>query len=164
MQLTDTVLVGEDKATCLTVGVKSAKDTLFFLNQEDGDAEAQSSKAPKKPPTTKLTNGSSPAKNKVVGGKMLRNKTRSAAQEELVQTTATKIAEHQKELHSRLQAEGLARYSEGGGGTASKEGKSWKRFQSYKGEAGLPREAESLRVRLTQLWIVAVNYAKYFNF
>ena len=158
------MLVGEDKATCLTIGVKSAKDTLFFLNQEDGGAEAQSSKTPKKPPTTKIANGSSPTKNKIVGGKMLRNKTRSSAQEELVQTTAAKIAEHQKELHSRLQAEGIAKYSEGGGGTASKEGKSWKRFQSYKGEAGLPREAESLRVRLTPLWIIAVDDAEHLDF
>ena len=149
--MVDTVLVGDERATCLTVGVKSAKDTLFFLNQE-ADGEAESSKTAKKPPTTKIgVNGyASPAKNKVVGGKMLRNKTRSAAQEEVVQTTAAKIAEHQKELHSRLQADGLAKYSEGGGGVTNKEGKGWKRFQSYKGEAGLPREAESLRVCLVQ--------------
>ena len=32
------------------------------------------------------------------------------------------------------------------GGLAGKEGKTWKRFQSYKGEAGLPREVEDMRV------------------
>lgn len=119
---------------------------MFFLNQDEG--EGQSSKAPKKLPTAKaVANGNaSPAKNKMAGGKVLRNKTRSAAQEELVQSMAAKIAEHQRELHGRLHQEGLARFSEGGGGTGGKEGKGWKRFQSYKGEAALPREVENLRV------------------
>ncbi|KAI9064261.1 FACT complex subunit SPT16 [Trametes sanguinea] len=147
LQLVDTVLVGADKATCLTTGVKSIKDTLFFLNQDEG--EGQSSKAPaKKIPAAKNgANGNpTPVKNKTAGGKVLRNKTRSAAQEELVQSMAAKIAEHQRELHARLHQEGLARFSEGGGGIGGKEGKGWKRFQSYKGEAGLPREVENLRI------------------
>lgn len=145
LHLVDTVQVTAEKAVCLTSGIKSVKDTMFFLNPEAGPE----SKPSKKPPTTKLAaNGNaSPAKNKTAGGKVLRNKTRSAAHEELVQSTAAKIGEHQKELHQRLQAEGLARFSEGGGGLAGKEGKTWKRFQSYKGEIGLPREVENLRVR-----------------
>ena len=110
----DTVQVTADKATSLTTGVKSVKDTMFFLNPE---AEADSKPA-KKAPTNKLpTKGNpSPAKNKMAGGKVLRNKTRSAAQEELVQTSAPKIAEHRRELHQQLQNDGLARFSEGGGG------------------------------------------------
>lgn len=84
----------------------------------------------------------------MAGGKVLRNKTRGAAQEEAIQTAAAKIAEHQRELHQRLQDEGLAKHSEGAGGYGRNEGKGWKRFQSYKGEAALPKEAENLRVRL----------------
>lgn len=119
---------------------------MFFLNQDEG--EGQSSKAPKKPPVAKagVNGNASPAKNKMAGGKVLRNKTRSAAHEELAQSMAAKIAEHQRELHAKLHQEGLARFSEGGGGTGGKEGKGWKRFQSYKGEAALPREVENLRV------------------
>ncbi|KAI0747959.1 FACT complex subunit SPT16 [Daedaleopsis nitida] len=146
LQLIDTVLVGSDKATCLTSGVKSTKETMFFLNQDEGEP---SSKAPaKKPPAAKsgINGNASPTKNKTAGGKVLRNKTRSAAQEELVQSMAAKIADHQRELHTRLHDEGLARFSEGGGGTGGKEGKGWRRFQSYKGEAALPREVESLRI------------------
>ena len=152
LHLVDTVQVTSDKAICLTNGVKSVKDTMFFLNPE-ADAE---SKPAKKAPVAKLAaNGNpSPAKNKTAGGKVLRNKTRSAAQEELVQSTAAKITEHQRELHQRLQAEGLARFSEGGGGLAGKEGKTWKRFQSYKGEAGLPREVENMRVSAYRLWVL----------
>lgn len=67
----------------------------------------------------------------------------------MLQTTVAKITEHQRELHQHLQAGGLERYSEGGGGLAGKEGKTWKRFQSYKGEAGLPKEVESMRVGIT---------------
>ena len=129
------------------------KDTMFFLNQE----EAESSKAPaKKAPSAKTgANGNaSPTKNKVAGSKVLRSKTRSAAQEEVIETMNSKIAEHQKELHAKLHAEGLARFSESGGGTGGKEGKGWKRFQSYKGEAALPREVESLRVRYDRRSIV----------
>ena len=141
---------GSEPAVCLTTGVKLTKETLFFLSSEE---EVKTSKPSKKPPTAKSgQNGNqSPAKNKTAGGKVLRNKTRSAAQEELVQTTAARIADHQRDLHARLVTEGLAKYSEGAGGSGGKEGKGWKRFQSYKGEAALPREAESLRVRLISL-------------
>lgn len=146
LQLVDTVQVSSEKAICLTSGVKSIKDTMFFLSQED---DANTKAAPsKKPPTTKPNGNASPAKNKMAGGKVLRNKTRGAAQEEAIQTATAKIAEHQRELHQRLQEEGLAKHSEGAGGYGRNEGKGWKRFQSYKGEAALPKEAESLRVRL----------------
>ena len=134
--------VGQDKGICITEGVKSTKDTLFYLTREDSEEE----KVPKKPPTRQNGNVS-PVKNKTAGGKVLRNKTRSAAQEEAMQSTNAKIAEHQKELHQQLQEQGLARYSEEGDGANGKEGKSWKKFQSYKGEAALPKEVEGLRVR-----------------
>ena len=138
----------------MTSGVKSVKDTMFFLNPE---VETESKPAKKAPAAKVATNGNaSPVKNKTAGGKVLRNKTRSAAQEELIQSTAAKIAEHQKELHQSLQASGLARFSEGGGGLAGKEGKTWKRFQSYKGEAGLPREVENMRVSVVHLVTVSV--------
>lgn len=145
LQLNDTVRVGQDKAVCITEGVKSAKDTLFFVSDEEEEKPA------KKQPAKPVTNGS-PMKNKTAGGKVLRNKTRSAAQQEVLQTGAAKIQEHQRELHEQLQTNGLAKYSEEGDGTAGKEGKSWKKFQSYKGEAALPKEAESLRVNLLRFF------------
>jgi nucleosome binding factor SPN SPT16 subunit len=130
----------------LTEGAKSTKDTLFFLNPENEiDVEEDKPKVSKKAPVKPLVNGS-PIKNKTVAGKVLRNKTRSAAQEEVLMTAAAKIKEHQQQLHEGLQTAGLAKYSEGGSGGGEKEGKTWKRFQSYKGESALPREVESLRV------------------
>ena len=56
------------------------------------------------------------------------------------------LAAHQHELHAQRQRDGLAKYTEEGAGGAGKEGKAWKRFQSYKGEAGLPKEVEKSRV------------------
>ena len=147
--MVDTVQVNGEKAACLTSGVKSIKDTMFFLNQEMDKED----KPAKKAPTTKVAANGSPVKNKTAGGKVLRSKTRSAAQEELIQSTVHKIADHQHELHAKLQRDGLEKYSESGGGAAGKEGKAWKRFQSYKGEAALPREIEHLRVNIACLSI-----------
>ncbi|KAI0282167.1 FACT complex subunit SPT16 [Russula aff. rugulosa BPL654] len=140
LQINDSVKIGQDKGICITEGVKSAKDTLFYLTRDDSEEE----KVRQKPPT-KTNGNASPMKNKTAGGKVLRNKTRGAKQDE-AQSTSAKIAEHQKELHDQLQEQGLARYSEEGDGANGKEGKSWKKFQSYKGEAGLPKEVETLRI------------------
>jgi nucleosome binding factor SPN SPT16 subunit len=61
-------------------------------------------------------------------------------------TATAKLAEHQRELREKLQADGLQKYSEDGGGAGGKEGKGWKKFQSYKGEGALPPEVDKLRV------------------
>ena len=126
-------------ATCLTDGLKKPKHVMFF--SDDGSEEEDA-----KAPTRKSANGNpSPLKNKTAGGKVLRNKTRNAGQEEAAQSTA-KIAEHQRDLHAQLHKNGLAKYSESGSGAGGKEGQGWKKFQSYKGELGLPKEVENLRV------------------
>ncbi|KAG6331187.1 hypothetical protein ID866_7902 [Astraeus odoratus] len=144
LHLIDTVRVGPDKATFLTDGAKSATDTLFYLNTAE-DQDVQPSRSAKHPPVKPLANGT-PVKHKTAGGKVLRNKTRSAAQEEVLQTTAARIKDHQAELHAALQHAGLEKYSEDGVKHGEKEGKGWKRFQSYKGEGALPKESESLRI------------------
>lgn len=136
----DTVKVEADKSTLLTDGIKSVKDTQFFL---DSESDVQEVKKTKKPPVAPLKNGS-PLKAKVIGGKTLRNQGRR--QDEVQQTALAKLMEHQRELHDRLQNDGLAKFSEDGAGTSSKEGKGWKKFQSYKGEGALPPDVEKLRV------------------
>jgi len=140
LHLVDTVRIDANKSYCLTEGVKHSKETLFFLDSGSDNEEANS----KKPPVKPKVNGS-PAKAKTIGGKVLRNP-RRAAQDEVHQTATARLMEHQRELHEKLQQDGIARFSEGGGGIAGKEGKSWKKFQSYKGEGALPDEAERLRV------------------
>ena len=80
----------------------------------------------------------------------------SAAQEWEIQTNMAKVKEHQTKLHAQLQAEGLAKQYEDGDGTSGKEGKRWKWFQRYKGDAGLPKEAASMKV-YKSYWIVVMT-------
>jgi len=143
LNLVDTIKVEAGKSTLLTEGIKSPRETLFFLTPES--EEEKEKKSGRKPPTAPTRNGS-PAKVKTVGGKVLRNQTRRAVQDEVHQTALAKLIEHQRELHENLQTQGLAKYSEDGGGSSGKEGKGWKKFQSYKGEGALPSEVERLRV------------------
>lgn len=60
----------------------------------------------------------------------------------------SRITNHQKELHLQRQEEGIARFAGEDDRTGREDGKIFKRFQSYKGEAALPKEVESLRVRI----------------
>lgn len=144
MHLVDTIKIESNKSILLTEGTRSSKDTLFFLTPESDEEKPK--KNERHPPALPRSN-SSPQKLKTVAGKVLRNQTRRAAQDEVHMTVAAKLVEHQRELHEKLQTEGLQRYSEDGGGTGGKEGKGWKKFQSYKGEAALPTEVDRLRVR-----------------
>lgn len=107
-------------------------------------------------PTAPTANGS-PLKQKTIAGKVLRNQTRRAVQDEVHQTAAAKLIEHQRELHENLQAQGLAKFSENGVGSSGKEGKGWKKFQSYKGDGALPTEVDRLRVGLIFILFFSCN-------
>jgi nucleosome binding factor SPN SPT16 subunit len=145
LQLADTVKITPEKGVCLTEGPKQSKDVLFFLNAEEDVNPKSNGTSSKKPPVAPK---GSPLKNKVVGNKVLRGKTRSAAQQEAQNSASLKLIEHQRELHAIRQRDGLAKYAEEGTGGGGKEEKTWKRFQSYKGETGLPPDTESLRLNV----------------
>lgn len=111
-------------------------------SKSNGDSKSSKSKA----------NGASPKKSDVkgvqAGSKVLRAKTRQQFMDPEASTTlVARIAEHQKELHLQRQDEGIARFAGEDDRTGREDGKIFKRFQSYKGEAALPKEVESLRVR-----------------
>lgn len=89
-----------------------------------------------------------------MGGKVLRNQSRRAVQDEVHTTAVSRLLEHQRALHENLQTDGLQRYSEDGIGHGGKEGKGWKKFQSYKGEGALPAEVDRLRVGFSSLYVV----------
>jgi nucleosome binding factor SPN SPT16 subunit len=139
------VKITPERAVCLTEGFKLSKDVMFFLNADNDPVSHLKNGGPGKKGSKPQSKGS-PAKHKVVGNKVLRSKARSSAQEEAINSAVTKLAEHQRDLHENRQREGLAKYSEEGRGGIGKEGKSWKRFQSYKSESVLPPEVHSLRV------------------
>ncbi|KAG6379251.1 FACT complex subunit SPT16 [Boletus reticuloceps] len=123
LHLVDTVRVGPDRAAFLTDGVKSSKETLFFLNTAEEDEKP--SKVAKAPPAK-------PIVNVLLKRKCCRRRPPESRNIKQTCIQACKPA-------------GLAKYSEEGGGLGEKEGKGWKRFQSYKGEGALPKEAETLR-------------------
>ncbi|KAJ7798914.1 FACT complex subunit-domain-containing protein [Mycena olivaceomarginata] len=118
LQLVDTIKIKSDKSVLLTDGACSVKDTEKQLKKK------------KQPPSRRAP-----------------TRTTRHTQDEVHQTAATKLAEHQRELHDALQAAGLERYSEEGGGQGRQGGQGWKKFQSYRGEGGLPGEVEKLRVQ-----------------
>ncbi|KAJ7168138.1 FACT complex subunit SPT16 [Mycena crocata] len=153
LQLVDTIKVESGKSILLTDGTRSIEDTMFFLTPENAEEKPR-----KKPPVIPRKNGSPP--KKTVAGKVLRNQTRRT-QDEVHQTAAARLAEHQRELHDKLQTQGLEKFSEEGEGKEGKEGKGWKKFQSYKGEGGLPGgDVEKLRIhvdRKAQTVILPIN-------
>ncbi|KAG6909830.1 hypothetical protein DXG01_015103 [Tephrocybe rancida] len=141
LHLVDTIRVGADKSVLITEGTRSTKDTLFFLTPESEEEKPQKER---KAPTTSRSNGS--PQKKTAGTKVLRNQTRRAVQDEVHVTAAARLAEHQRELHEKIHTDGIQRYVEDGGGSGGKEGKGWKKFQSYKGEGALPNEVDRLRI------------------
>lgn len=148
LTLIDTVKVGANSAVCLTEGSKDPSDFIFRFEASDSGKPETSKSTKAKPPKPAPSEPRVPKTNGVVvGSKVLRGKTRQQFLDpDASKTVSAKIAEHQKELHLQRQEEGIARYADEDGGTGEDRGKSWKRFTAYKGEAGLPRETESLRV------------------
>ena len=144
MNLVDTIKIEVGKASLLTEGTKSPQEAFFFLTD---DSDSDKPKKNGKKPTVPTANGS-PLKQKTIAGKILRNQSRRAVQDEVHQTAAARLIEHQRELHENLQTQGLAKFSENGVGSSGKEGKGWKKFQSYKGDGALPTEIDRLRVGL----------------
>lgn len=123
---------------------------FFFQDDEPPTAKDQPKSKPKSSAnksSAKVPSASMELNSKVAGSKVLRAKTRQQFLDpDAALSTPAKIGEHQKELHAQRQEDGIARFAGEGGGESEERGKSWKRFVSYKGEVGLPREAESLRV------------------
>jgi FACT complex subunit SPT16 len=154
--LTDTIKITPNSAVCLTEGSKNPAEFIFRFEDDPKDKEkaASSSKTNGKDKSNAKSDPDSakakPLASKVVGSKVLRAKTRQQLLDpEASKTVSAKIAQHQKELHAQRQEEGIARFAGEDAGGADDRGKAWKRFISYKGEAGIPKEAESLRVSVT---------------
>jgi len=146
LSLIDTVKITAEKSVCLTEGLKLPKEFLFFFDEEP-KGKATTPAKPKKTALPSVKNGKASPANKVVGNKVLRGKTRGSAVDNL-QEEQVKLAAHQKILHQQRQQEGLARWAGEDGDLTGKEGKTWKKFQSYKGEAALPPEVQNLKIHV----------------
>ncbi|KAG8690718.1 FACT complex subunit spt16 [Ceratobasidium sp. 423] len=148
--VSDTVKVGQEKAVCLTEGTKATDEVMFFFQDEAASKSKSKSDSPSKSKSKPASAKKVASPNgKMVGSKVLRNKTRQqSADQDASASTLARIAAHQKELHAQRQADGMDRFADEEGGTGGKERKTWKRFQSYKGDAALPKEVDSMRIHV----------------
>ncbi|KAG8680215.1 FACT complex subunit spt16, partial [Ceratobasidium sp. 395] len=147
--VSDTVKIGQEKAVCLTEGTKATDEVMFFFQDDDAKGKGKSdspSKSKSKPASAKKN--ASP-NGKMVGSKVLRTKTRQQfLDNDTSASTLARITAHQRELHAQRLADGLERFADDEGGDGGKERKTWKRFQSYKFDAGLPKEVDSMRIHV----------------
>ncbi|EIE81524.1 hypothetical protein RO3G_06229 [Rhizopus delemar RA 99-880] len=142
LMLIDTVRVTNDAPIVLTADCskKLNKVSYFFDEAEDRekDSEEKSQSTVSKPVATTKREGP------VTKSAILRSKFRSEDQED--ESKEQKRKEHQKQLFAHKLAEGLAKYSEASGNDNDEEKRVFRRFESYRSEAKLPREAKSLKI------------------
>ncbi|KAJ2722612.1 FACT complex subunit spt16 [Coemansia sp. Benny D115] len=140
-QLIDTVVVRDSgDAELLTTGEKEPNDVSFFFNDEE-PAAAESKRESKRDGNGAGNNvDRKPTTRKSA---ILPSKFRSEERED--ESSVRKRREHQKELISRLQAEGRRRFA-GEEGDDGEEKRVFKKFESYKREAALPREVRGCKI------------------
>ncbi|KAG5220817.1 FACT complex [Salix suchowensis] len=112
IQLVDTVKIEAEKASLLTEGVKSTKDTMFFLNPESADEKPK--KPEKKAPAVSRKNGS-PRRRRL----LVKSFGITAVTMRPMSYTDNFRPRAWRSTRRRRRASG-------------KEGKGWKKFQSYK--------------------------------
>ncbi|KAJ2779160.1 FACT complex subunit spt16 [Coemansia interrupta] len=138
-QLIDTVVVREGSdAEPITTGEKEPNDVSFFFNDEEAAAPAPKREAKRE--NNREANGGA-AKPTTRKSAILPSKFRSEEKEE--ESNTRKRREHQKELLNRLL--GRRRFA-GEAGDDGEETRVFKKFESYKRETALPREARSCKI------------------
>ncbi|KAI9316735.1 FACT complex subunit-domain-containing protein [Dichotomocladium elegans] len=133
--LIDTIRVTADKPQVLTADCsKKLNEISFFFKSDEADAEEaeRPSKAVKKETPSKTA--------------ILRSKFRSEDQEE--ESREQKRKEHQKKLFAQKLAEGLAKFSGTSGNGQDENKPRFRKFESYRADNKLPREARDLKIHV----------------
>ncbi|KAI5787115.1 FACT complex subunit-domain-containing protein [Geopyxis carbonaria] len=131
--LTDTVKVTTGDPLVFTGGCpKDLKEAAFYFKD---DEPVEKVKAEKPAPRTSSSKSTAVLKTKLRGER-----------KEVDDGAEQKRREHQKELSAIKQAEGMARFSEGGAVGDGKGKKVLKRFESYKRENQLPVGVSDLKI------------------
>lgn len=125
--LIDTIRVNDGPGTFMTDRLKNPSESFFY---QDKESEAEDVKEP------------SPKKNVTAGGKVLRNK----GQNKMDASVANKIKQHQHELATAKQEEGLRKYAGEEGEGGADQGTTFKKFESYKRGALIPPKSQDLKV------------------
>ncbi|KAM0246478.1 hypothetical protein ACHAQJ_010195 [Trichoderma viride] len=133
--LTDTIRVTSGEPVVFTAEAPTSADANSFFFKDDEEAEP----APKKEKKDSRV-GAVATKN--ITSTRLRSERTAQADEDVDK----KRREHQKELASKKQKEGLARFSESTSGQNGGEVKKFKRFESYKRDNQFPLKIKNLEI------------------
>lgn len=151
LNLVDTVRVTSDAAVVLTADCskKLNKISYFFDDDAEGgddDVKEESDKKKKSVATAGTASIVSSVKKESAMAKsaILRSKLRNEDQEE--ESREQKRREHQKQLFAQKLQEGLAKFSETSGNGDGEEKPVFRKFESYRSEAKLPREVRGLKI------------------
>ncbi|KAI8089405.1 FACT complex subunit-domain-containing protein [Halteromyces radiatus] len=156
--LIDTIRVTNELPITLTECSKRLNEVSYFMKEEseDGDQEMANNddnyKQSKTQHSSSAISTSSPSqrsglplkKEGVSKTAILRSKFRSEEQDD--ESKEQKRKEHQKDLFAQKQAEGLKRFSEEQQNDKDDNKTVFRKFESYRSEAKLPREVRDLRI------------------
>jgi nucleosome binding factor SPN SPT16 subunit len=132
----DTIRVTNDAAVVFTKDAPTdLESTSFFFTEKDDEPATQKSK---------------PKKDSRIGGVNKENMQKSRLRNERATVQDAEKDQqrraHQKELHEKKQAQGVARFSTDTGALNGVEEKKFKRFESYKRDNQFPNRAKLLEV------------------
>lgn len=136
--LIDTVRVTNDGAVVMTDAPKGVNDVFFFFDDEgDGDKAAKNEEKSR----------SSKSEKKKAQSAILNSKFRSEEQDE--ESREQKRKAHQKQLAAQKLADGLKRFAENAENNVGEQKAVFRRFESYKSDAKLPKEVKNLQVSVS---------------
>lgn len=138
LAISDTVRVRgkQEDAANFTNGASTDSNTVcFYFKDEEEEAPAQKQKAKKDPKVGAV------ASSNVVKTKLRAERTKQADE-----GNEAKRREHQKELASKKQEQGLATYTEGTGDANGVQQKKFKKFESYKRDNQFPSRVTDLMI------------------
>ncbi|RDA92507.1 hypothetical protein CP533_4188 [Ophiocordyceps camponoti-saundersi (nom. inval.)] len=133
--LTDTIRVTTSEPAVFTSEAPTSADANSFFFKDDEEAEPAPKKEKKDPRV-----GAVATKN------ITSTRLRSERATQVDDDAEKKRREHQKELATKKQKEGLARFAESTGGQNGGEVKKFKRFDSYKRDDQFPPKIKNLEI------------------
>lgn len=133
--LNDTIRVTSAEPVVFTVEAPTTADANSFFFKDDEEEEVQVKKEKKDPRV-----------GAVASQNITNTRLRSERSTQVDEDAEAKRREHQKQLASKKQKEGLARFSESTSGQNGAEVKKFKKFESYKREDQLPPKIKNMEI------------------
>lgn len=132
----DTVRTTAGSAVFLTERLPSVTESIFLKDEEEEESEGETKKKPSPKKAQKIDGVEA-------GGKVLRNRARG---DQMDKTAADKFKNHQRELAIQKQEDGLSRFADQDHEGSKDDGKSFKKFESYKKDHMVPSKTKDLRI------------------